>query len=50
MKKTTTKTSRARAAALTERDLAHVIGGTDGTVISENVSAAPRGIEGSGRA
>jgi hypothetical protein len=50
MKKSPTKTSRARAVALTERDLAQVIGGTGGTIISENVSAAPQGIQGSGRA
>jgi hypothetical protein len=50
MKRTTTKTSRARGAALTERDLAQVIGGTGGTIISENVSPAPQGIQGTGRA
>jgi hypothetical protein len=46
---TTTKAQHARTAVLTQRDLARVIGGTEGTIIVENVVAQPQGIQGSGR-
>ncbi|HSS02293.1 MAG TPA: hypothetical protein VLM79_34780 [Kofleriaceae bacterium] len=48
MKRTTTK-APARAAVLTQKDLARVIGGTGGTIISQNVIALPQGIQGSGQ-
>ena len=38
----------ARAAVLTARDLARVIGGTDGAIVVENILVHPRGIQGSG--
>lgn len=50
MKKTHPATSErvARAAVLTSRDLVRVIGGTDGTIIVENILVHRRGIEGTG--
>jgi hypothetical protein len=48
MKRTTTKAQPARTAILTHKDLSRVIGGTNGTIISENVAAQPQGIQGSG--
>ena len=48
MKRTTTK-APARAAVLTQKDLARVIGGTGGTIIVENVAPVPQGIQGSGQ-
>jgi hypothetical protein len=51
MKKTTrtTKAHYTRAAVLTAQDLATVTGGTDGTIIVENVTARPQGIQGTGK-
>ena len=46
---TTTRPQHPRTTALAQKDLARVIGGTGGTIISENVTAAPQGIQGSGR-
>ena len=52
MKKHTTTTrpaQQARVALLTQRELANVIGGTEGAIVVENVMAHPQGIQGSGR-
>jgi len=52
MKKTTKATrtpQRARTAVLTEQDLAAVVGGTDGTIISENAWPGLNGVGGTGR-
>jgi hypothetical protein len=38
----------ARITPLAPQDLARVIGGTDGTIIVENIAARPQGIQGSG--
>ena len=48
MVRTTTKAQPARTAVLTQKDLARVIGGTEGTIIVENVVKVPQGIQGSG--
>lgn len=50
MKKTHPATSKrpAHAAVLTSRDLARVIGGTDGTIVVEDILVHRRGIEGTG--
>ena len=48
MKRTiATKAQPARTAVLTPKDLARVIGGTDGT-IHVNIVAQPQGIQGTG--
>jgi len=49
MKRThATKAQPARTVVLTQKDLSRVIGGTGGTIISQNVVAQPQGIEGTG--
>jgi hypothetical protein len=47
-KRTEASTQHARTALLTERDLSTVIGGNDGTIIVENVTPRPQGIQGTG--
>jgi hypothetical protein len=52
MKKPTKSTKapqQARTAVLTRRDLASVIGGTGGTIISQNAWGGVEGIQGTGK-